>query len=424
MSPVPGKFYDVIVAGGGVAGCAAALAAARNGASVLLIEKNCALGGLATVGLVNLFVPMCNGRGVPILRGLAEEFLRDSIKYGFNTLNHAWADGWPKGATDLRYATKFSAGIFALQLLEKLVGEHVDILFDSVVSGVACGSPEQGASVTVLCEEGSVCFRAKILIDATGTAKLFSLAGAPVETGNNYFSYHGYSVTLENCRTALEKGNIRYACSWKHGGDADLYGHRHPENMPFYRGDTSVHVTEYLIANQLSLLEKLKSESASERDLCTLPGMPQLRTVSRIRGEYTMTEADLYGHFDDSVTAVCDSERRDSLYEIPYRSLYCRDFPELIAAGRIISASGWLWDVTRVIPPAIVTGQAAGTAASMAARSGLSIPSVPVEMLQKSLAEQGVLLHFEDNWVPSGREAGEYSPASHSHPDRIGGTAQ
>lgn len=410
--------YDVIVAGGGVAGCAAALAAARNGASVLLIEKNCALGGLATVGLVNLFVPMCNGRGVPVLRGMAEEFLRDSVKYGYNTLNHAWATGYPESPTDLRYATKYSAGIFALQLLEKLVKARVDILFDSVISDVECG-PE-GPAVTVLCEEGFVRFRAKILTDATGTAKLFTLAGAPVETGKNFFSYHGYSVTLENCRTASDRGNIRYACSWRHGGNADLYGHRHPEDMNLYYGDTSAHVTDYLIANQLCLLEKLKSEPASERDLCTLPGMPQLRTVARIEGEYTMTESDLYRHFEDSVTAVCDSERRDSLYEIPYRALYRSDFPNLIAAGRIISATGWLWDVTRVIPPAIVTGQAAGTAAALAVRGGMGIPAVPVEALQQELDRQGVLLHFKDAWIPAGREAGEYSPASHSHPDRIG----
>ena len=405
MRTVPGKAYDVIVAGGGVAGCAAALAAARNGASVLLIERNCALGGLATVGLVNLFVPMCNGRGVPILRGMAEELLRDSVKYGYDTLNHAWKNGAPSAPTELRYATKFSAGIFALQLLEKLVAAGVTILFDAVISGVKRGT--ESPTVTVLCEEGFVRFPAKILVDATGTAKLFQLAGAPVETGRNYFSYHTYALTLDSCREAAERGNIRYASSWRHGGNADLYGHRHPETMPYYYGDTSRHVTEYLIANQLCLLEKLKGEAPAERDICTLPGMPQLRTVARIVGEYTMNDDDLYRHCDDSVTAVCDSELRDSLYEIPYRALYIRDFPELIAAGRCISAAGWLWDVTRVIPPAIVTGQAAGSAAALAVSRGRKIPDLSVADLQKNLTEQGVLLHFDDNWVPADRQAGE-----------------
>ena len=102
--PENGKAYDVIVAGGGVAGVAAALAAARNGAKVLLVEKNCALGGLATVGLVNLFVPMCNGRGMPIMRGMAEEFLRASVEYGYHTLNSAWENGASPQRTTLRYA--------------------------------------------------------------------------------------------------------------------------------------------------------------------------------------------------------------------------------------------------------------------------------------------------------------------------------
>ena len=61
------QHYDIIVAGGGVAGAAAALAAAREGKQVLLIEKTCILGGLATIGHVNFFVPMCNGRGKQII---------------------------------------------------------------------------------------------------------------------------------------------------------------------------------------------------------------------------------------------------------------------------------------------------------------------------------------------------------------------
>ena len=74
--------YDVIVAGGGVAGVAAALAAVREGKRVLLIEKTCILGGLATIGHINFFVPMCNGRGKQIIAGMAEELLRLSVRYG------------------------------------------------------------------------------------------------------------------------------------------------------------------------------------------------------------------------------------------------------------------------------------------------------------------------------------------------------
>ena len=76
------KKYDVIVAGGGVAGVAAAVSAARCGCSTLLLEKSNILGGLGTLGLINLFVPMCNGRGKQIIFGLAERWLRKSAEIG------------------------------------------------------------------------------------------------------------------------------------------------------------------------------------------------------------------------------------------------------------------------------------------------------------------------------------------------------
>lgn len=80
--PVIGE-YDVAVCGGGVAGVAAALAAARHGAKVLLIEKQFALGGLATLGLVTVYLPLCDGLGKQVSFGIAEELLRVSIGHGW-----------------------------------------------------------------------------------------------------------------------------------------------------------------------------------------------------------------------------------------------------------------------------------------------------------------------------------------------------
>ncbi|MBR5012252.1 MAG: FAD-dependent oxidoreductase, partial [Clostridia bacterium] len=87
--------YDIIVCGGGVAGVAAAVTAAKNGHSTLLIEKSNILGGLATLGLINLFVPMCNGRGKQIIYGLCEKWVRLSAKYGFDTIPEEWKNGQP-----------------------------------------------------------------------------------------------------------------------------------------------------------------------------------------------------------------------------------------------------------------------------------------------------------------------------------------
>ena len=104
--PVREKSYDVIVAGAGVAGLAAALTARRAGKSVLLIEKSTMLGGLATLGLINLFVPMCNGRGTQIIYGLAEEFLRYSVRYGWAKIPDEWRNGEPATPTEVRYIAR------------------------------------------------------------------------------------------------------------------------------------------------------------------------------------------------------------------------------------------------------------------------------------------------------------------------------
>ena len=81
---------DVIVVGGGPGGIVAALAAARHGVKVLIIEKNIILGGLATVGHVCLFEPLCDGKGRKVTSGIVEEMLHRSIEYSYNTLPPHW----------------------------------------------------------------------------------------------------------------------------------------------------------------------------------------------------------------------------------------------------------------------------------------------------------------------------------------------
>ena len=120
--------YDVLVAGGGVAGVAAAVSAARLGKKVLLVEKSVKLGGLATLGLINLFVPMCNGRGKQIIFGMAEELARLSVAYGYGNLPEEFENGRipreklaeyaEKGCKPPRYMVRYSADIFALCLME------------------------------------------------------------------------------------------------------------------------------------------------------------------------------------------------------------------------------------------------------------------------------------------------------------------
>lgn len=82
ITSVKKEGYDIIVVGGGIAGCCAALAAARENKSVLLVEKHINLGGLATIGLISWFEPLCDGEGRKMMGGMAEEMIRLAVGCG------------------------------------------------------------------------------------------------------------------------------------------------------------------------------------------------------------------------------------------------------------------------------------------------------------------------------------------------------
>lgn len=396
--PVAGEF-DVVVAGGGMAGAAAALSAARGGRGVLLLEKQCSLGGLATTGLINFWVPLCNGRGRMILRGLAEELFRLSIRDGFDTLPKPWRQGEPTVPTDQRCVSWFSAGLFSLQLLRLLRDAGVTIQYDALISAPVMDG-RRCAGLIVDGKSGRRCYRAAAVVDATGDADVLCRAGVPTVDGADYFTYIGEGVTLAGCRDAAETGELFRAYYRPTGGDADLHGGHHPPDMPLYVGASAEVVNEYLQRNQLRMLEKEEGRPRGERNIHMLPGMPQLRTSRRLDGDATMTAEDVYRHQPDSVGVVCDFEFRDRLYEARYGALVRTGFDNLITCGRSVSAGGWAWDVMRVIPPAVLTGQAAGTAAALALDMNCPLPALPAPALQQALADAGALIHFSDSWVP------------------------
>lgn len=410
--------HDVIVAGGGVAGVAAALTAASRGASVLLIEKSNILGGLATLGLVNLFVPLCNGRGKQIIFGLADKWLRESIRYGYDNMNPEWLDGEPKEPTTKRLRTWFSPYIFALQLTEMVKKANIDLLFDcAAVYPDMDGKHCRG----VICDSKSALeyYGCRVLIDTTGDADLLRRSGMPTVAGRNFFSYFGKGISLESCRKALEAGDIRLAYTKSvHGGAINLYGDNQPDSVPRWSGLTVDEVSDYLVLNQLTLLDSLRDDERHSRDIAMLPMMPNFRTTCHIDGDYTLSLADCYRHFDDSVGAINDFDHRDYLFEVPFRTLTRSGFDNMITAGRSASGTGYGWDVLRVIPPAILTGQAAGEAAYLALESGRGIPSIDIPTLQSRLEAGGVMIHFPDSYVPEDRSVNFRTPDGHE-PDHV-----
>lgn len=409
--PVAGS-YDVIVAGGGMAGVAAALSAARMHKKALILEKSTTLGGLATLGLINFWVPLCNGRGKQVIRGMAEELLRLSIRYGYDSLPPEWKNGEPETPTNTRYITRFSVGIFGLALMRLLRDEGVDVLYDALVSMPVM---EDGHCRGLIIDgkSGRQYYEAGMVVDATGDCDVLKRAGVPVVDGGNYFTMIAMGTNLKQCRMAVEAGSIEKAYCTYMGGPSSLHGKGHPQDMPKFVGASTEMVNDFLQKNQLLLFDKIKDQPRNERDIFMLPGMAQLRTTRHIDGDYTLSMADLYRHQETSVGAIGDFEYRDRLYEVPFGTLVRTGYDNLITCGRSAAAEGWAWDALRVIPPAVLTGQAAGIAAAQALDANVPLPQLPIAPLQKALAETGVLIHFDDAWIPENRE--DVSGAAEGH---------
>ena len=393
------KKYDVIVAGGGVAGVAAAVSAARCGCSTLLLEKSNILGGLGTLGLINLFVPMCNGRGKQIIFGLAERWLRKSAEIGWDTIPPEWKNGEPTEPTGVRYIQRYSPAIFAYQLTEELLASGADILFDCMATNpVMDGSICKG--VITESKGGTEFYACRILIDTTGDCDILRRAAVPTVSGENFFTFSAKMVTLDSALEAAQKGDISRIYRNISGGGINLFGDGQPSDIPRWSGLSCEDVTDYIVRNQRLLLEKLKATDRHSRDIVTTPGMPQFRTTCHIKGDYSLKVSDAYQHFDDSVCAINDFEHRDHLFEVPLRALTRRDYPNIITAGRSADGTGYGWDVLRVIPPAILTGQAAGEAAYLALKTDRAIADVDIRTLQKKLERENVMVHFPDEYLP------------------------
>ncbi|NLZ51778.1 MAG: FAD-dependent oxidoreductase [Thermoanaerobacteraceae bacterium] len=389
-TPLCGE-YDVIVCGGGISGLAAAVSASRMGASVLLIEKNIILGGLATVGLISWYEPICDGQGNQIMYGMAEEMLSLSIEYGFNSLPEEWKQKSTE-KTQKRYATYFSPYLFAMALDGWFLESGAKLLLDTVVVSVVM---EENFCKGVIVENktGRGFYSGKVIIDATGDADVLYRAGVPCVCGKNYLTYIAYQTDLGKCAAATSSKNIRKSRVWASVG-ADLWGNGHPADFPELTGVTAEEITDFVITGRKMLFDKTKAEPGSERDITTLPAMAQFRTSRRISGAYELVKEDRGIYFTDSIGVACDFTKAGHLYELPYRILYHEKYDNLLTAGRSVSASGWAWHITRVIPVAAATGQAAGIAAALSAKYNKKVYDLDVDAIQNHLLESNVRIHI------------------------------
>ena len=394
--------YDVIVVGGGVAGVGAALAAARQGVSTLLIEKAAYFGGLATLGHVCIYLPLCDGNGRKVVGGIAEELLHTSIRYSYNDL----PAGWEMGVSHVenpagRYRTWFNVPAFVLALDELILQNGVKVLFDTVFCEPIM-EKDRCNGVIVENKTGRCAYKAKMVVDATGDADVMYRAGAECFDGTTILSYWFYETEFSRMKKAIENNNMLEAVHVpmlgllpKKGPGDFVRGKGEQEDGDYreYHGTNADEVTAFLLDSRKLALNRLRENQRPDYAMLSVSAMGDFRTTRRIVGRYELGPDDVFKSFDDSIGCTGDWRGSGPVYEIPYRSLLDGKVENIFAAGRIIGSRGDAWEVTRVIPPAVMTGEAAGTAAALAIKSGVTADKVDVAHLQAVLAKNGVVIH-------------------------------
>lgn len=380
---------DVFVGGGGIAGVAAALAAARQGARVILAEKQCVLGGLATSGLVTIYLPLCDGRGYQMSYGIAEEMLRLSILHGAQGLYpKAWLEkGMEKERQRQRFEVRFNPVYFAIEMERLLLRLGVRIMYDTRICDVRTDSGRIRA-VIVENQDGRGAVQMRAAVDATGNALLFRKAGESTrahEKGNTVAGWY-YASSSEGLKLQM----LGFADAPK-GSERDA-----PETLEGRRfwEESTKEISEYLaLSHQATLEDALnKTEEGQIAEPVAMTHMPQYRMTRCLYGETVMSEKNDKKPIRGSVGLVGDWRKRGPRFEVPYGALYGPAFENLFAAGRCISVDDEMWDVMRVIPSCAVTGQAAGTAAALIPEKGRT----EVHILQGALRKEGVKLHLEE----------------------------
>ncbi len=387
---------DVVVAGGGIAGVAAALAAARQGVSVILIERQFGLGGLATLGNVTMYLPLCDGYGRQVMGGIAEELLRLSVielkapvqQSGFLPVPDCWKGGGEPGQrNNSRFLTGFNPYAFQMELEVVLEKAGVQVMYDTRV----CQVQRDGKAITHLIVEnksGRLAIAARQFIDATGDADVCHLAGCATEVYESNV-HAGWYFEIYNGELRLVKFSRPY--------DKEHRG-RGVEG-PFFSGTDHRDVTRQVLETRRLLREKLEEKRAKNPDDTIypfgLPSIPCFRVTRCLKNEFAIGEQHRHVWLDDAVGLTGDWRRRGPVYPIPLRALHADTCPNLFAAGRCISADETVVDVTRAIGTCAVSGEACGTAAAILVKDRIDDGAVPLEKLQQTIIRNGGIIDPE-----------------------------
>ncbi len=417
--------YDVCVVGGGPAGVAAAVVAARQGARVFLAEANGCLGGMGTAGGVPMYMTFGNG----------VDFCADG--FGREVRDRHAAEGVIHGNPDF-------INIERLKRIYDDLLEGAGVEFSLMTELIAAETADGGITAAVFhAKSGLFAVGARVFVDGTGDGDLAAYAGNRTEKGDENgavmpstlcsgwagIDWERFRASGDKPREilfkAFEDGIFRHNDP-HHTGINPTGNHLGGGNMGHLFGLDPLDeksLTAGLVEGRRQMVEFQRYyreyiTGYEQVELTFTAALPGIRESRRVVGDYVLDLDDYKARrvFDDEIgrycygidihpasTSAADQEEfkrlnvgmhydRGESYGIPYRCLVAADCRNLLVAGRCISCDRYVQASIRVMPGCYITGQAAGMAAALAAGNDGDVRTVAVGELQRKLKKMGAFL--------------------------------
>jgi glycine/D-amino acid oxidase-like deaminating enzyme len=440
--------FDVLVVGGGNAGCAAALAAARTGARTLLVERYGFLGGTATAAMVGPWMTFHSGTD-RIVGGIAQEIVERLIALG-GSPGHI-----PDSSDYVPTITPFDPEIHKALLFELMRESGVHLLLHALV--VDAVRDERGAvrGATFATVGGPRTFHARCTIDATADAFVAAAAGCALQQGDERGRVQPASLMFrlshvdmeavaeyvraqpDQMRTSLAPEARTAAALTAVAGLYELWQGAQADGVDIprevvsffispYPDEVTVNMTRVVDVDPLDPDDLTRAEIEARAQAMRLvaffrervPGFARARIAAtatqigvresrRIVGDYTLTRDDILERhtFADAIARSAypidihnpsgsgTTTHRlppGTSYEIPYRCLVPKTIDDLLVAGRCISTTHEALASTRLTPTVMTLGQAAGTAAALSLAAGVTPRALDAHALRERLIADGV----------------------------------
>lgn len=414
------KSWDVIIVGGGPSGCAAAIAAAREGARTLLIEAMGALGGMGTLGLIPAWCPFTDKEKI-IYRGIAERVLMESKK-GVPHISRKQLDWVPIHAEYLKKVYD-----------DMVLSSGAKVLFYTRVADVVKNADDEIDTIIVANKNGLTAYKAKIYVDCTGDGDISAWAGASFQKGDekgmmqsatlcfmldnvNKEAYQNtFKPTYEEMKKSLAAmiATKKYPLLDTHFNNVFVTqnsvqfnaGHIHNMDGTDAEKLSAGAIKGRKIAEEaLRALRETYPDTFGQSSLTNTASLVGIREGRRILGDYTLTIDDWKDRrtFEDEIGRNCyyidvhskkvsvPRYKKGESHGIPYRVLTPKGMKNLLTAGRCISADHLIYGSVRIMPASLVTGEAAGMAAAHAVlMSHPDVHNVDVQKLRKRLKDEG-----------------------------------